>query len=325
MEYPSAVTQQSAPAGALCPPWAALFLLYSLVNLAAHLLDVASHGLVIQVAGPCLPPSRVTAWFRDQAVADATFTVLLPLTLTWTSSAWPLGSAFCHLDPHLAILSFYASGHMLTHAAANAFTALLQPNWAMTHRRTRRAVSWASGVWLLLLVLGALSLRLWRGRVDTPESCNRIPVGELPGCVPDLAFSGLALNQLVFCFGVLLGVMSAICGLVWAWLQLAKLTGRPPPLGALWPLGALLFLCWFPFHLLLLLQLLGMWEARLGTGEVWVPLRSLGFTLAGASSCLNPLFYAFRGQAFRQQLCQALGSCHGWGGGEGGRWEQGWE
>ncbi|XP_006868441.1 PREDICTED: formyl peptide receptor 2-like [Chrysochloris asiatica] len=317
MENLSVEIQRSAPPGAPCPPGAVLFLLYSLVTLTVYLVDVASHGLLIQVAGPCLPPSQAVTWFGHQAVADATFTVLLPLTLTWTSSAWPLGGAFCHLDPHLAVLTFYASGRLLTHTTADAFTALLQPTWALTHRRARRAVSWAGGVWLLLLVLREPSMRALEGRGHWDEPSNTSAVLQ-PGCTPDLGFPGPALNQLVFGFGIPLGVLSAIRELMGVWLKLARLTGRPPPLGAPWALGVGLFLCWFPFHLLLLLQLLGSREAGLGLGDVWVLLRPLGFTMVGASSSLNPLLYVFGGQVFRQRLYQALRTCGGWGWGEGG-------
>ncbi|KAM6223595.1 chemerin-like receptor 1 [Rhynchocyon petersi] len=305
MEDSSSVTQWSQPSGALCPPWIALCLLYSLVTLVTYLLDVVSHDLLIQVADPCLPPSLAATWFGHQATTDATFTVLLPLTLTLTSSAWPLGSAFCHLDPHLAILTIYASGRLLTRAAAEALITVLQPSWELTHHPARTAVSWASVVWLLLLILCGPSLQTWGHLVDVAES---------PGYTPGLGFPSPALNQLVFGFGVPLGVLSAVRWLVGSQMQLAQLTGRDPLVRSLWALSTLLFLSWFPFHLLFLLQLMGTQEPRLAFGDVWVLLRPLGFTLAGATAFLNPLFYLCGGQTFRQRLGQALLSFHVRGG-----------
>lgn len=118
-------TRQPAPSGSLCPPGAALFLLYSLATLASYMLEVASHNLVIRAAGPLLSSLLSATWFSHQAAANVTFTVLLPLTLTWTCSSWPLGDTFCHLDPGLAFLTFYASGRLLTHAAAGCCTCAL--------------------------------------------------------------------------------------------------------------------------------------------------------------------------------------------------------
>ncbi|EPY88814.1 hypothetical protein CB1_000153018 [Camelus ferus] len=99
-------TWQPSPAGALCPLGAALFLLYSLAPLTSSLLEAVSYSLVIQVAGPLLPSPLSVTWFGQQTLTDAAFTILLPLTLTWTHSGWPLGDTFCHPDPGLAFLTF---------------------------------------------------------------------------------------------------------------------------------------------------------------------------------------------------------------------------
>lgn len=159
---------------------------------------------------------------------------------------------------------------------------------------------------MLLLVLGARGL--WGrgcGGLARPE--NRTSAGELPH------WSSLALNQLVFGFGVPLGVLGALHSLLQAQRRRARLTGRPPLLGLPWASGALLFLCWFPFHLLLLLRLLGARGARLGLDEVWVLLRPLGLALAGACGCLNPLLYVCGDRTFRQRLWGALWFCPGEG------------
>lgn len=303
MEDPSDA-RQLAPLGILCPPEAALFLSYSLAILAAYLLEVASLGLVIQAAGPHLPPALSAAWFSHQAATDVAFTVLLPLALTRTPSCWPLGAAFCRLDPGLALLTCYASGRLLARVAADGWASTLWPAWALGHRGARGTAFWAGGFWLLLLVLGAQGLR-GRGCAGLAQPENRTSAGELPG------LSSLALNQLVFGFGVPLGVLGALHSLLQAQLRLARLTGRPPLLGLPWASGALLFLCWFPFHLLLLLRLLGAREAQLGLAEVWVLLRPLGLVLVGASGCLSPLLYVCGGQAFRQRLWGTLWSWPG--------------
>lgn len=144
-------TWQPSPAGALCPPGTTLFLLYSLAALISYLL-------VIQGAGPLLPPPLSADWFGHQAMADAAFTVLLPLPLTWTLSGWLLGGIFYYLDPSLVFLAFYARGSLLARAATDCYTSALQPTWAQNHRTAWRAVFWAGGFGLLLLVLGTSAL-----------------------------------------------------------------------------------------------------------------------------------------------------------------------
>lgn len=75
-------------------------------------------------------------------------------------------------------------------------------------------------------------------------------------------------SQPLFGFGGPLGVLSDCHSLLEAQLQLARLTGWwPPMLGCPGPWGPWC-LCWFPFRLLPLLRLVGVWEAGLGVEEV---------------------------------------------------------
>lgn len=63
-------------------------------------------------------------------------------------------------------------------------------------------------------------------------------------------------------------MLSDCHSLLEAQLQLARLTGWwPPMLGCPGPWGPWC-LCWFPFCLLPLLRLVGVWEAGLGVEEV---------------------------------------------------------
>lgn len=263
-----------------------------------------------------MPSPLSAAWFGHQATTDAIFTVLLPLTVTWTRSCWPLGDAFCRLDPSLAFLTFYASGRLLTLVAADCQASLLWPAWARAHHAARRGVFWASGFWILLLGLGGPALRALRDQASPADPYNRMPAGEPPSQGQDSRSWAHRLDQLVFGLGVPLGVLGTFHSLLQARLWLARLTGRPPLLGVPWATGAMLFLCWLPFHLLLLLRLLGVQEATLHLGGVWVLLRPLAFTLVAASGCLNPLLYVWGAQALWRQLCQFLWSHTGGASGE---------
>lgn len=94
-------------------------------RLACSLLEAANHSLTMGAAGP-LPPSPLPAVrFGHQAATDVAFTILLPLTLTWTRSGWALVGTFCHLDPSLASLTFYASSRLLTRTAADCWASPL--------------------------------------------------------------------------------------------------------------------------------------------------------------------------------------------------------
>lgn len=298
--------QQPAPLEVLYLPWAILFLLYSLVAIVSYLVDMASHSLLAQAGESLLPGPLSAACFGHQLVADIIFLGLLPLSLTWTHTCWPLGLAFCHLDPRLAFLTFSASGRLLTHVAADHCTSLLQPSWALAHRIARQIVIWAGRFWILLLGLAVRALGTSRDRNGCSDPFNRTVTLESPRHGQDPSAWSPELDQLVFGFGVPLGILSVFHSVVREQLQLARVSGRPPLLSSPRATAATLFICWFPFHLLLLLKFLGMWGPRLQLGDVWVLLSPLGLTLLGSTSFLNPLLYVCGDKDIQRWLGRAL-------------------
>lgn len=298
--------QQPAPLVTLYLPWAILFLLYSLVAVVSYLLDMVSHSLLAQAGGSLLPAPLSAAWFGHQLIADIIFLGLLPLSLIWTHTCWLLGLAFCHLDPRLAFLTFCASGQLLAHVAADHCTSLLQPSWALSHHLVRQVFIWAGGFWILLLGLAGRALETLRTRTGQSDPFNRTLTLESLRHDQDLWAWSPMVDQLVFGFGVPLGILSVFHRMVREQLHLARVSGRPPLLGLPGATAAMLFICWFPFHLLLMLRFLGMWESRLQLGDVWVLLRPLGLTLLGSTSFLNPLLYVCVNKDIRGRLGQAF-------------------
>ncbi|GAB1292007.1 Formyl peptide receptor 2 [Apodemus speciosus] len=283
--------RQPAPLGSQSLPWAALSLLYSLMTIVSYLLVMTSYSLLARAGGSVLPAPVSAAWFGHPLIADIAFLGLLPLGLTWTHTCWPPGLAFCHLGPRVAFVTFCASGRLLTQVAADCRTSLLQPSWALGHRRVRQVVVWAGGFWILLLGLAGKALGTLRDQTGQSEPLNGTMTLESPRRDQDPWAWNPMLDQLVFGLAVPLGVLRVFHSLVREQLQLARVSGRPPLLGLPGAATAMLFVCWFPFHLLLLLRFLGMWGSRLQLGDALVLLRPLGLTLLGSASFFHPLLY----------------------------------
>ncbi|XP_029334890.1 C3a anaphylatoxin chemotactic receptor-like [Mus caroli] len=298
--------EQPAPLGSQYLPWAVLSLLYSLMAIISYLLDMTSYSLLVQAGGSLLPAPLSAAWFGHQLIADIIFLGLLPLSLTWIRTCWPLGLAFCHLDPCLAFLTFCASGRLLIHVTADCCTSLLQPSWALGHRKVRQVFVWAGGCWILLLDLAGRALGTLRDRTGHSDPFNGTMTLESPRHNRDPWAWNPTLDQLVFGFGVPLGVLRVFHSLVREQLQLARVSVRPPLLGLPGATTVMLFVCWFPFHLVLLLRFLGMWGSRLQLEEVWVLLRPLGLALLGSTSVFHPLLYVCGDVENRRRLGQAL-------------------
>ncbi|XP_052034794.1 C3a anaphylatoxin chemotactic receptor-like [Apodemus sylvaticus] len=299
--------QQPAPLGSQDLPWALLFLLYSLMAIVSYLLDMTSYSLLARAGESLLPAHLSAAWFGHPLIADIIFLGLLPLSLTWTHTCWPLGLAFCHLDPCLAFLTFCASGRLLTHVAADRCTSLLQPSWALGHRTVRQVVVWAGGFWILLLGLAGRALVTLRDQTGHRDPLNRTMTLESPRHDQDPWAWNPMLDQLIFGLAVPLGVLRVFHSLVRKQLQLAReVSGRPPLLGLPGATTAMLFVCWFLFHLLLLLRFLGRWRSRLQLGDVLVLLRPLGLTLLGSTSFFHPLLYVCGDVEIRRRLGRVL-------------------
>lgn len=298
--------QKLAPLGSQYLPWAVLFLLYSLMAVVSYLLDMISYSLLAQLGGSLLSAPLSAAWFGHQLIADIIFLGILPLSLTWTHIYWPLGLTFCHLDPCLAFLTFCASGRLLTHVAADGCTSLLQPSWALGHRIVRQVVVWAGGFWILLLGLTGKALGTLRDQTGQSNPFNGTMTLKSPRHDQDPWAWNPMLDQLVFGFGVPLGVLRVFHSLVREQLQLARVSGRRPLLGLPGATTAMLFICCFPIHLLLLLRFLGMWECRLQLRDVWVLLKPLGLTLLGSTTFFNPLLFVCGDVKIWRRLGQAL-------------------
>lgn len=295
--------QQPALLGSQYLPWAVLFLLYSLMTVVSYLLHMTSYSLLALIPLSC---PTVCGLFGHQLIADIVFLGLLLLSLTWTHTCWSLGLAFCHLDPGLAFLTFCASGRLLTHVAADCCISLLQPSWALDHRIVRQVVVWAGGFWILLLGLAGKALGTSRDRTGQRNPFNGTMTLESPRHDQNSWAWNPMLDQLVFGFGVPLGVLRVFHSLMRKQLQLARVSGRPLLLGLPGATAAVLFICLFPFHLLLLLRFLGKWGFKLQLGDVWVLRRPLGLTLLGSTSFFNPLLYVCGDKEIRRRLGRAL-------------------
>lgn len=135
-----------------------------------------------------------------------------------------------------------------------------------------------------MLVLGTPALRTL---VNQAEPYNRTPTGEPPN-----SSSKFTLNQLVFGFGVPLGVLSAFHSLLKANLQLARLTGGPRCWGCPGPQGPC---CFYPGSPSTSCFCQGWWRCG-----------RLGWTWRRFGCCSDPWGSPWWGPAAASTLCSML-------------------
>ncbi|XP_038623605.1 formyl peptide receptor-related sequence 4-like [Tachyglossus aculeatus] len=276
---------------------------------------VCGNGLVIWVAGFRLPHTVNRVWFLNLAVADLAFTLSLPVLAVVLSLShhW----VTCRAITVLLVLNLFASVFQLSLIAVDRCVCMFWPLWARRHRTPGRAALGAGAVWLLALacmVPDVLFFDWWAFQGSAEGSCYKIlePRNQTHGdgergWQPSRR-QALALQAGHFTFGFLLPlILIGGCSGLIAFKLWRRREQLSRPFRVLASVVTAFFICWFPFHLLGLLQL--------GSGapagsKLMSPLFSLlgplAMCLVCLNSCLNPLLYAFLGRDFREHLVRSL-------------------
>ncbi|KAM9032830.1 formyl peptide receptor-related sequence 4-like isoform 1-T3 [Sarcophilus harrisii] len=290
----------------------ALHRLFLVILAAISVLGVAGNGLVIWVTGFRMPQSITKVWFLHLAVADLAFCALLPINVAFLASGrWPFGRALCKLYHVFTMLNMFASVFLLTLVSADRCVCILRPLWARNHRTPARLALMACGAWGLAAAFSSPYLA-YRQTFTHPRSgvtyCynNFNPWAEGAERAARRYRAHVAVNFVAGFAGPLL-LICACSGLSAARLRAGSQSLRSHrPFRVLAAVVAAFFGCWFPLHLVTLLELVGNLADR---EPGWLlDLATPAFVLASANSCLNPVLYSWVGQRFRRHLPCSLTS-----------------
>ncbi|XP_041649845.1 chemokine-like receptor 1 [Cheilinus undulatus] len=288
----------------------------------AFVLGVLGNGVVIWVTGFKMKKTVNTVWFLNLAVADFLFTAFLPLSVTYTAMDfhWPFGKFMCKLNSSISFLNMFASVYILAVISADRCVSVVRPVWAQNHRSVRKASRVSLGVWVLALTLSAPYF-IFR---DTGPSYNN---DDIISCFNNFAFSDdyetPSVNQLrlfrhramtitrfllgfVVPFTVILSCYAVIIYRLKRNRTLASKSSRPLKIIA--AVITTFFLCWAPYHIMALLELVSHMANH--TSETLDHVIDIGVpivtSLAFLNSCLNPLLYVFMGQDLKDEVRKSI-------------------
>ncbi|KAI4811617.1 hypothetical protein KUCAC02_014496 [Chaenocephalus aceratus] len=237
-------------------------------------LGVLGNGVVIWVTGFKMKKTVTTVWFLNLAIADFIFTARLPLSVVYIAMNfhWPFGKFMCKLNRTISFLNIFASVYILMVISVDRCVSVVWPVWAQNHRSVRKA------------------------------SCN--PVNQLRL----LRHQAMTITQLLLGFVVPFTVIVSCYAVIIHRLRrnrtLASQSSRPFKIIA--AVITTFFLCWAPFHIMALIELVNFSQRIETLGYVitiGVPIAS---NLAFLNSCLNPLLYVFIGQDFKNKVCKSI-------------------
>ncbi|XP_023138945.1 chemerin-like receptor 1 [Amphiprion ocellaris] len=284
----------------------------------AFVLGVVGNGVVIWVTGFLMKKTVNTVWFLNLAVADFLFTAFLPLAVVYLALDfhWPFGNFMCKLNTTVSFLNLFTSVFFLVVISMDRCVSVVWPVWAQNHRNVRKA-SWVSlGVWVVALIL-SIPYFVFRDTEVFPEEdftlCfNNFALSddyETPSVLQLRQFrhEALVITRFLLAFVIPFTVIVSCYAIIIHRLRrnrtLASQTSRPFKIIA--AIIITFFLCWVPFHIMGLTELVKFSadESLELVISVGIPIAT---SLAFLNSCLNPLLYVFMGQDFKDKVRKSI-------------------
>ncbi|XP_018426053.1 PREDICTED: C3a anaphylatoxin chemotactic receptor-like [Nanorana parkeri] len=240
------------------------------------LLGTTGNGLVIWFTAFRMKKTVNSVWLLSLAVADFTFCLFLPLTVTYLalSYTWPFGTFMCHLNHLVLFLNLSASVLQLTVISIDRCIATIFPVWCQNHRNVRMAVKVVAAVWILSLIFS------------------------IPYCQVIVRFIGFFIIPFVI-------ILSCYMVIFWR-IHRNRMTTSTEPFKVIAAIIASFFICWFPYHLFSVWLLVAPNDfellVKLHVGTV------ISTCLAYANSCVNPVLYVFMGRDFKETFWRSIQS-----------------
>ncbi|KAK6323664.1 hypothetical protein J4Q44_G00060030 [Coregonus suidteri] len=266
-------------------------------------LGTTGNFVVIWVAGFKLNPTVTNVWLVNLAVADLIFCLsrVLSLTKKLFFDYWPFGIFLCKFNGFFKYANMFCSVFLLAVISMDRAMCVWHPIFTKRRRTLCAARLVSTGVWAVAAILSAPYFayrQVYLGK-NNLSKCSL----EVKEPTEGDNSAKLALYSIRFLCGFLLPFLIILCCYVLAGLGIrrTRLSGKSRPLRILASLVCAFFLCWAPYHCLLLAKMVNRKSTVVKVGL------TVAKSFAYFNSCVNPLLYFcmgldMRGLRFRQSL-----------------------
>ncbi|XP_041663941.1 C3a anaphylatoxin chemotactic receptor-like isoform X2 [Cheilinus undulatus] len=273
---------------------------YRVLYMLIVVLGITGNSIVIWVAGFKLKPKVTNVWLVNLAIADLIFcfTRVFSLIKMLFFNYWPFGVFLCKFNGFFKYANMFCSVFLLAVISLDRVLSVWRPVLTKQHRTMWAARLVAVCVWIAAIIF------------STPYFFYRkVSLGKnnLSKCSVDSDEEGdnstkLALYSIRFLCGFLLPFMVILICYILAGLRIqrTRLSGKSRRLSVLASLVIAFFLCWAPYHCVLLVKLVDRKNPML---KIWHPVTS---GIAYFNSCVNPLLYFCMGVEVRRCFRQSL-------------------
>ncbi|XP_019723295.1 formyl peptide receptor 2-like, partial [Hippocampus comes] len=240
---------------------------------------------------PAAAANVLNVWLVNLAMADLVFCItrIFSLVKKLFLGHWPFGLFICKFTGFCKQANMFGSVFMLAVISVDRALCVRLPVFTRRHRTVCAARVVATCMWVVVLAFS------WPFFSKHSLMCNQ----DIAKCQLN-SRNGLYVVRFLFGFLLPFLVILACYILAGVGIHRTRLAGKWRVLGVLALLVATFFLCWAPYHALLILKILDRNCALLKT---WMPLaRGVAFIKSG----INPLLYFFVGQRLRTPAKKSL-------------------
>ncbi len=240
-------------------------------------------------------------WLVNLAIADLIFcfTRVFSLTKKLFFDYWPFGIFLCKFNGFFKYANMFCSVFLLAVISLDRVLCVWQPVFTKRRRTLWAARVVAVCVWITAIIFSTPYF-VYR-RVYLKKNVSKCSL-EVKEAVQEGKSDKVALYSIRFLCGFLLPFMVIlICYILAGFgIRRTRLSGKSRPLRILASLVIAFFLCWAPYHCLLLVKMVDRENVVV---DIWLPVAS---GIAYFNSCVNPLLYFCMGLDVRGRFRQSL-------------------
>ncbi|KTF74897.1 hypothetical protein cypCar_00034279 [Cyprinus carpio] len=266
------------------------------------IIGITGNSLVIWVAGMRLKPNVTNIWLVNLAVADLIFcfTLVPSLIKQLFFDHWPFGDFFCKFSGFFKYANMFCSVFLLAVISVDRVLCIWLPVLTRERRTLCAARVVSVGVWIVAVIFSS-PYYFYRQVYPDDKNLSKCSMEEKEPSKGDNSAKN-ALYSIRFLCGFLLPFLVILCCYILAGfgIRRTRFSGKTRPLRILAGLVFAFFICWGPYHCLLLAKMVDKKSPALKVG---LPIAK-GF--AYFNSCVNPVLYFCMGLDVRKCFRQSI-------------------
>ncbi|XP_076864129.1 fMet-Leu-Phe receptor-like [Brachyhypopomus gauderio] len=266
------------------------------------LLGITGNSLVIWMAGFRVKANVTNVWLINLAVADLIFcmTRVTSLIKNIFYDYWPFGVFLCKFNGFFKYANMFCSVFFLAVISLDRVLCVWWPVFTRQQRTLCTARLVSLGVWIVAVIFSApyyVHRQVYIGKKNMSK-CSL----EVKEATEGANTAKVTLYSIRFICGFLLPflIILSCYTLAAVGIQRMRSSRKSRPLRILMLLVCAFFLCWGPYHCLLLAKMV---DSESQAVKIGLPLAK---GLAYFNSCVNPLLYFCMGLDMKQRFRQSL-------------------